>query len=558
MRKTFLVDASVEQLMWAASLFWTFSANRLFLGAALNGRPFTEPGTWAFAVALLVMLTALHFLLLSLVCSRHGVKPVLAVLLPVTALATHFMQTYGVYLDPSMMRNALRTDAAETRELFSWALLPHLFLYAVLPLLLLWRVRVRPRPWPRAIGLRLGSALAALVVLVGTLLLVFQPLASFMRNHKEVRYLVTPANLVWSLGSVAAAQAQGAVRPRQPIGVDAAPGPRFVARDKPLLLVLVVGETARAANWSMNGYARQTTPELAALMRPGRNGTLLNFADVTACGTNTEVSVPCMFAPVGRRDYDEAAIRGSQSVLHVAARAGVAVHWRDNQSGCKGVCDGLPQDHVSSLRLPGLCEGGRCLDEGLLDGLDERLAALGRATPARTQLLVLHMLGNHGPSYFRRYPPAFAKFQPACGFDDLQQCTNEEIVNAYDNALLYTDHVLASLVAKLQAASATVDSALIYVSDHGESLGENGLFLHGMPYAIAPDVQKKVPMTLWIGTGAARSLRLDTDCLGRRSASPAAHDHLAHTLLGLLDVKTAIYDPAYDLTQGCRGAQALD
>ena len=200
-----------------------------------------------------------------------------------------------------------------------------------------------------------------------------------------------------------------------------------------------------------------------------------------------------MFAPVGRRDYDEARISGSESLLHVLARAGVGVHWRDNQSGCKGVCEGLANQSVASLNAPGLCVGGHCFDAGLLHGLDERLAGA-----SGSQLLVLHQLGNHGPSYYRRYPQAFARFQPACEDDDLNRCSREQIVNAFDNALLYTDHVLATLIAKLQAQADKVDSAVVYVSDHGESLGENNLFLHGMPYAIAPAEQTSVPMLMWL------------------------------------------------------------
>ena len=257
-----------------------------------------------------------------------------------------------------------------------------------------------------------------------------------------------------------------------------------------------------------------------------------------------------MFAPVGRRDYDESRIRGSESLLHVVARAGVGVHWRDNQSGCKGVCEGLPQDEVAALNPAGLCNQGRCLDEGLLAGLDERLLKLKGARS--TQLMVLHQLGNHGPSYFRRYPSNFARFAPACEKDDLQKCSRAEITAAYDNALLYTDHVLASLIAKLQAASGAVDSAVIYVSDHGESLGENNLYLHGLPYAIAPDLQKQVPMVAWFSAGAPASLGLDTACLQTRAQKPVAHDHLFHTLLALLDVKTALYEREWDLTQGCR------
>jgi lipid A ethanolaminephosphotransferase len=370
---------------------------------------------------------------------------------------------------------------------------------------------------------------------------VFQPLASLMRNHKDLRYLITPANYVWSLASVAGLDARAAAGPKQPIGLDARLGPLAAARQRPLVVVMVVGETARAANWQLNGYARPTTPALAQLP-------VISFTDVTSCGTNTEVSLPCMFAPVGRRDYDEATIRRSESLLHVVARAGVGVQWRDNQSGCKGVCDGLPTEAVADLNVPGLCADGRCLDEGLLHGLPERLkAAQG------TQLLVLHQLGNHGPSYFRRYPPAFARFLPACDHDDLRRCSQQEITNAYDNALLYTDHVLAQLIQQLQAQADTVDSAVLYVSDHGESLGENNFYLHGLPYAIAPDLQKRVPMLMWLSPGFGAASGVDAACLQQRASEPVTHDHLFHTLLGLLDVKTGLYAAGWDLTRSCRG-----
>jgi lipid A ethanolaminephosphotransferase len=455
--------------------------------------------------------------------------------------STHFMQAFGVYLDPSMLRNALRTDVGEARELLSLGFAVRLLLQAVLPIALLWAVTLRERTWGRVLGLRLLWIVGGLVLLVGTVLAVFQPFSSLMRNHKEIRYLITPTNVLWSAGSVVAQDLKGAAKPRQPIGLDAQPGPQLQARARPVVLVVVVGETARAANWGLNGYTRQTTPELAKIPA------LVNFRQVTSCGTNTEVSVPCLFAPVGRRDYDEAVIRGSESLLHVLKRAGVGVLWRDNQSGCKGVCEGLPSEDVLQQNPPGLCSDGRCLDEALLLGLDERLAqAKG------TQVLVMHQLGNHGPSYFRRYPQAFAQFQPACQHDDLRQCSPAEIVNAYDNVLLYTDHVLASLIARLQARSSEVDSAVVYVSDHGESLGESNLFLHGLPYAIAPDVQKQVPMVMWFSEGLTRSAGIDTDCLRRRAAQPAAHDHLFHTVLGLVDVRTALYAPEWDLLRGCR------
>jgi len=542
-------QASVETIVVAAASFWLLTANGPFLAAALKGRAPSDASTWTFAVALCAIVLAAHVLILGLVCNRWTVKPLLGVLAVGTAAAAYWMGSFGVYLDPSMLRNVLRTDVAEAGELLSPGLALHLALYAGVPLLLLARVQVVRRPIGRALVRRLSLLLAALAVALAALTAVFQPLSSLTRNHREVRYLVTPANYLWSAAAVLASDAHAAQAPRRTIGADAAPGPSWAARKRPLVVVLVVGETARAANWGLSGYARQTTPRLAALP-------VVNFPRVDACGTNTEVSLPCMFAPVGRRDYDAERIRGQESLLHVAARAGAAVHWRDNQSGCKGVCDGLPSETAGGAP----CRDGRCLDEALVSDLDQRLDRLdrpGAATGgASTQLWVLHLLGNHGPSYFRRHPPGFARFQPECVDDELRSCTQEQIVNAYDNALLYTDHVLATAIERLAAHAGRVDSALLFVSDHGESLGEKGLFLHGVPHAIAPQEQTRVPMVFWASDGFEAASGLPAGCLmpalQRQAARPQAHDALFHTLLGLLDIHTALHEPRLDLTSACR------
>ncbi|HEY5719960.1 MAG TPA: sulfatase-like hydrolase/transferase, partial [Gammaproteobacteria bacterium] len=154
------------------------------------------------------------------------------------------------------------------------------------------------------------------------------------------------------------------------------------------------------------------------------------------------------------------------------------------------------------------------------------------------------------------YPKAFERFTPACQDDNLGNCSMEQVVNAYDNAVLYTDHVLATLISTLQAHAAKVDAAMLYVSDHGESLGEKGLFLHGMPNAIAPREQSQVPMVMWWTQGFGRAAAIDLPCMQRRAARPAQHDHLFHTVMGLLDVKTSLYAPAWDLTHGCRSEAA--
>lgn len=531
-----------EFLALVASLFFALSSNATFLTAALAGRVESDPATWMFGGAMLVMLTMLHLFMLLLVLHRSIARELLSVLLIATAFATYYMQRFGVFMDPSMLRNVLRTDAAEARELFSFGMMPHLLIFAGLPLLLLWRVRITNRSLMRSLALRGMALMATGVLLIGSVLVVYQDFSALMRNQKEMRYLVTPANFLYSTARVLTADTRQATAKRLTVGADARQAVSWNERTRPTLLVLAVGETARGANWGLSGYTRQTTPELAKL-------DVLNFPDVTACGTNTETSLPCMFSAVGRRNYDEARIRGSESLLHVLNRAGFQVLWRDNQSGCKGVCDGLPTQQIDPAQLPDLCADGRCLDDALLSGLDTV------ARDAKGNLVVvLHMLGNHGPTYYKRYPDAFRRFSPTCDTGELQKCTKEEIVNAYDNALLYTDHILAKTIGFLKQQERAFDTALIYVSDHGESLGESGLYLHGVPYAIAPDVQTKVPMVWWMSVGFIKSFGLDQKCLKEQTTQPFAHDGFFHTVLGLLQVQTSVYERKLDISAACKSA----
>jgi lipid A ethanolaminephosphotransferase len=534
------ISLTTTRLVILAGAFFAIAANASFMSAVMTGRDLHLASSWAFAATMLVALAALHALLLSLVLVRRIAKPLLGTLIVLTALASYFMQRLGIYLDPTMLRNVVMTDPAEASELFSWGMLPHLLLFAGLPLLFLSRVKLTSRPWRRALAWRLSTILGSAAVLVGALLFVYQDFSAQMRNQKELRYLATPANFIFSTFRVAFARSREAQAPRTQIGLDAKLSESWSTRTKPVLFVLAIGETARAANWGLNGYARQTTPELA------KQG-VINFRDVTSCGTNTETSLPCMFAPVGRRDYDEKRIRTSESLLHLLNRAGFQVLWRDNQSGCKGVCDGLPAEQLDSSKLPEWCDGSRCLDEVLLQGLDTV------ARDARGNLVVvLHMLGNHGPSYFKRYPESFRRYVPTCDTKEFSQCTREQIVNAYDNALLYTDHVLKKTVDFLSLQKGRYDTALVYISDHGESLGEKGLYLHGIPYAIAPDEQTKVPMVWWLSTGFVASSGLDVSCLKVASASKQTHDNLFHTVLGLLAVTSGEYAPGLDISRPCR------
>ena len=523
---------SGESLVLLSALYFSLCSNGAFWHAAI-AHPLAQ---WRFVLSLFLVVTALHALLLGLVINRWVAKPLLTVLLLVTAVASHYMSAYGVYLDPDMLRNVLHTDSKESSELLSARLLIPIA-WSLLPIVPLWRIRLRRRSWPRALGVRGLFLLAMALVAACGVMLSSQDFSTLFRSHREVRYLVTPANYVVSLSKVLLSSPPGPKKALLPVGLDAR---QARTAGKPRLLLLVVGETARAQNWGLNGYARQTTPELA------RIPDLINFPQMISCGTSTEVSLPCMFSPYGRRDYNEGQIRSHQSLLHVLDHAGIATLWRDNQSGCKGVCDGLPIERLDDAKDTDLCDGKRCLDEILIKNLRAQLL------PAKgDRVVVLHQLGNHGPSYFERYPQAFKRFTPTCDNPELGQCEREQIVNAYDNALLYTDHVLAQAIGFL-GRQTEYDTALIYVSDHGESLGEKGLFLHGMPYSIAPEEQTRVPMVMWFSPGLLSDSGLDLDCLRRRASQPASHDNLFPSVLGLLQVRTEAYRRAGDLFAACR------
>ncbi|HJV61155.1 MAG TPA: phosphoethanolamine--lipid A transferase [Albitalea sp.] len=524
---------------------WIASVANWPLWRALVGLPEMASARGAlFIVAFGVAVAALTLLMLAFFAWRHTVKPVVALFLVAAAFGAHFMGTYGVVIDPSMMVNVLQTDARETRDLLSLRMLVSVLLLAGLPLWWLWRVELKPAPGWRQLGRNTLAIAGAACVIVAIVVALFADLSATMRNHKSVRYLINPLNSFFALGVVATHAGTQPAGPPAPIGADARVLPR-PAGAKPPLLLFVVGETARADHFSLNGYARPTNTELATLP-------LVSFTDVTSCGTSTAASLPCMFSHLGRKGFNDRE-RDHENLLDLLSHAGLAVLWLDNQAGCKGLCERVPNaqagEPVQGRReLPeGLCDGTECFDEALLRGLDQRLAALPQARRDKGVVIVLHQMGSHGPAYYKRSPPAFKRFQPECTTNVLQQCAGDALINAYDNSIAYTDHVLAQAVSWLQSQSAHHDPALLYVSDHGESLGENNLFLHGLPYAVAPRDQTHVPMLLWVPAQHAARLA----CLQSRRDAPASHDNLFHTVLGLVGVTASEYKPALDLTHGC-------
>lgn len=499
----------------------------------------------AFGIGFGLFVTAALVALLSLLAWRWTLKPALTLCLVSAAAGSYFMLAYGIVIDATMMVNVLQTDPREARDLLNLKLFGSLLVLGLLPAIWIWRQPVRRMGAARTIATNLALLVGALAVLSGTLLATFQDFSSVMRNHTQVRYLINPLNSFYALGALAARPFQRDPRVLLPVGEDARLAPRS---GPPPLLVLVLGETARAGNFAINGYNRPTTPRLAAEQ-------VVSQRNAWSCGTSTAASVPCMFSHLGREAFDERKAN-YETLIDVLQRAGLAVLWINNQAGCKGVCDRAPHVSTGSLTVPGLCEGGECRDEIMLDRLDARIAELPAERRARGVVIVMHQMGSHGPAYYKRTPAAFKKFMPECTSNALQECGRDQVVNAYDNTILYTDHFLGATIDWLKRAGQHGPSAMVYVSDHGESLGENNLYLHGLPWRIAPDVQKRVPWITWLSPTWERTTGLQAACLRQRLDLPVSHDHYFHSVLGLMGVQTSVYRPELDLYRPCRGTGA--
>ncbi|MFZ3160004.1 MAG: phosphoethanolamine--lipid A transferase [Rhodoferax sp.] len=529
---------------------WLSTLGNAPLWLTLLGLPESHnPRAWLGIAGFGVVVLAFTVAFLCLVVWPWWRKPVGLVLLLVAAFNSYFMYTYGVVIDTSMLANAVQTDAREVRDLLSWSMLAAVMLGVGLPGWWWWKQPVQQTPARPLLARQIGLAVVATLVMLVMVWLSFQDLASTMRNHRSLRYMINPFNTVYATMRLVVGNTAHASQLVQPIGADATLLGSASDVDTSPLIVLVVGETARAANVGLAGYARDTTPRLKQLQDSGE---LVYFSKVTSCGTNTQVSLPCMFSDLGRDGYGKTEAR-FENLLDVLQRAGMAVLWLDNQSGCKGLCDRVPHADTRELKDPSLCPEGECFDEEMLRVLPEHLNQLEPVRRAHGTVVVMHQMGSHGPAYYKRTPPEFKVFTPECHSNVLQECSDQEIVNAYDNSVRYTDHFLGQTVAWLKSQKRP--TALVYVSDHGESLGEKGLYLHGMPYAMAPKEQTSVPMAVWFSAPMLNHLGWDKSCWLGQASQPVTHDNLFSSMLSLAHVQTRLYKRQLDVFSACQPGQ---
>jgi len=510
-------------LVMATALFLLVTANSTFL-RKISATYALSAHNAGFLMSLVVLAGALMVFLISPWTGRFTTKPLITLWLLIGASSAYFTDRFGVVIDDVMIQNLLETNPGEASDLITVEFIVRWLLLGLLPVVFVWRLPIAYRGWRVELRSKLLTIVSALFLMVAILFAFSSHYASFFREHKALRYYANPTyplyslvkyGLTWGRGHGGAALVR--------VAEDAHIPETDSGRE---LVIMEVGETVRADRLSLNGYARETTPLLV------QESNLFSYQEVTACGTSTVVSVPCMFAQAGRETFDGRAVRYTENVLDVLTRIGVSVLWRDNNSDSKGVAVRvLYEDFQTSATNP-VCDV-ECRDVGMLSGLQEFIDR----QPSDI-LIILHQMGNHGPSYFKRYPAAFERFTPACHSGEFSECSLEEIGNAYDNAILYTDWFLTQVIALLKVNTPAFETTMLYVSDHGESLGEKGIFLHGFPYALAPDAQTRVPMLLWLGENSD----VEPESVLARLGRPTSHDTIFHSLLELFEVKSAAAD----------------
>ena len=484
---------------------------------------------WGLAVSMLTFLT------LTLLGFRWLLRPMAAVLLILAAVTSYYMDALGIVIDREMIQNAMLTTVTESKHLITFDFLIHVAIWGLLPAAAALWVKVRPTPFLGNLWRWMVTIVVTLAIFAGALFSDFKAYAAVARERKELLASYQPGAAIGGAARYAKMMLKAKDVTVAPLGRDAKKGPLITALTKPVLTVVFVGETARAQNFGLNGYARETTPELA-------QRDVVNFTDVTSCGTSTAVSVPCMMSNLTRDGYSYDRSIRQENLIDVLHHADVDVLWWDNNTGDQGTATRI----VAPRRMgpaddPAACAEGECTDAVFLNPLKDALPTITRDT-----VLFLHMIGSHGPSYYLRYPKAAEHFTPACQTPEFADCTTEEIVNAYDNSIRFTDHVIAQTI-DLLAAQSDVVPAVLFLSDHGESLGEDGLYLHAAPYFMAPATQTTVPMVMWMPDSYAQAFKVDRPCLAAKAKQPQSQDSVFHTVLGLMDIRTEVRNPALDL-----------
>lgn len=515
-----------------------------FLNKIQTLTPYQGIKAYLFLAATMVVLVALYNLILQILDWKWTAKFFAVVLVVIGGLCAYFVNTLGVVISPDQIQNAMQTDSAEAGDLLSMRFVLWVIVFVLLPVLFLFKINiVSENKFSTVVLKKVLNAVASLLITGGLLYVFYVDYAAIFREHRDLKGMISPQNVISSTLSYYHKKAPKENLPLIHYGEDAHRVEEVSLQHLPKLLILVVGETARAESFSLNGYAKNTSPELS------KQAGLINFSQVSSCGTATAVSVPCMFSGMQRVNYDEQLASHREGLLDIAQRAGYKVTWIDNNSGCKGTCTRVEQYQIPDNIKQKWCKDGECQDGLLVDSLNDYMKRIP-ADDQTPRLIVLHQMGSHGPAYYKRVPAEFKKFQPECATNAIQGCSSAELINAYDNTIVYTDHILNQLIDQLKL-NTKYRTAFWYLSDHGESTGEHGVYLHGAPYAIAPSQQTHVPMMMWFSDAWKNVAAGQVNCLAQQKSVPLSQDNLFPGVLKLLDIQTKVLNRQLDLLDQC-------
>ncbi len=501
--------------------------------AALNGVLFHLP-LYSFAVKdlaplsfsssltlltlfVLVMLVTVLVMYLFALVSQRLLKPLAMLIVFSNAFALYFILTYQVILDKAMMGNVFNTNTGEAGSYLSFSFLWHVLLFGVLPVWLISRITIKHVSRLRTIG----ALLLSFIVGIGWLYGNAQSWLWIDKHGRQLGGMILPWSYVINATRY---QTEKAMQSRE---LELLPAAHFSAQGK-TVVVLVIGESARAADFSLYGYTRDTNPML-------EKAGVTAIRNAHACSTYTTASLQCMLSHV---DTGNKLFHNHEALPSYLQRSGIDTIWLTRNWGEPPL---KVNTYLRDTDIRSTCAGPHCdYDEVLLTGLQQRIAN----TDSDKVFVVLHQSGSHGPDYYNHYPADGEQFTPVCRSVQLQDCTPDTVTNAYDNTVLYTDRFLSGTIDVLRAIPNT-QTMMMYISDHGESLGEYGLYLHGTPYSLAPDVQKDIPYIVWMSDAFKRHKALAADAA--LAHAKHAQQTVFHSIMGAFDLRSDIYDPKLDI-----------
>jgi lipid A ethanolaminephosphotransferase len=526
---------NTNQLLLITGVYFTFVLNYPFLSRFIKAILALDEFNVLFLLTVPLLLCSLLVILFSVFSIKYIVKPVLVILILASSLVFYGSLHYGIVFDYGMIQNSIETNSAEALSYLNIELFLYFLIFGVIPASLIALCPLTYQYFVSEIISRFILLLLAMTTVFVIAFFYYQDYASVGRNNSHLKKFIVPSQFLSSTYKYA--KRNYFDEPLTFVSLDNTP--TDTSPNKKEVIVLVVGETARAENFSVNGYEKPTNSHTQQYQ-------LTSFKNMYSCGTATAVSVPCMFSSLTREKFNRRKADHQQNLLDVMSLAGVDVLWVDN-NGCKNVCSRIPTINIDVNQESPLCDGKHCQDEILLTPLKYKLANLSQ----NKTVIVLHMMGSHGPTYFKRYPNQHKKFIPDCNRSDIQNCSSEELINTYDNTIAYTDYVLSQVIEQLKNLPNNMNKSMVYISDHGESLGESGVYLHGFPYAFSPKEQRHIPMLVWMSQQNQQKNN-DPKCLTQLADSGNySHDNIYHSMLGLLDINSSTYQESLDIFSKC-------